>query len=275
MTCPDTLEHAAVGNALNTRQALNHRQWFDARSEHEGSSAHWLAQAAAGASEQPARIGLMSLRRMSTSQLSRGWGDLSIAETAESIGQEASSANAFSIASRMLGLGRRCERVGALGAEPVLAPAADSIGRLLAMAEFDNNEPAQAIFVQMARAALRSKGTHLCIHSGYGPRNGYRGAHALIDLGELAGAKLTARSSSESGKGAAIHVGADFGGRRIELVSFKRKGGDGPSEKYGDHLQATLLAKGAVAAASTLAGTATLVDTGRAIHLSLPAALAA
>jgi hypothetical protein len=205
----------------------------------------------------------------SSSQLARGWGQSMIAQARAS---EEAKSSAFDIASRMMGLGVRSERVGPHKKAPVRAQ--PGVAQFLACAEFDASSEAQDIFVQLARKALAAKGTHLAMHASYGPANGYRGTHVLADLAELSACEFRAESRFDA-RGASIHVYADVDGARRDLVSFKRKGGDGPSESQPDHLQATLLIAGAWKSAKALPGTATLANTGRSVKTKLPAALAA
>lgn len=255
-------------NATNARAGSNHKNWYASRMATPGTTPHFIA-ASAGSSVSSARVGLTTMiGKGSTSQLARGWGQAMIEQTSA---RTEAKERAFDIAERMMGLGRRAERVGARKKSP--ARPRLGIAQFLACAEFDACPETQDIFVQLARKALSSKGTHLAMHASYGRANGYRGTHVVADLEELCAQGLRAESRFGA-RGASIHVYSELDGIRRDLVSFKRKGGDGPSESQPDHLQATLLIAGAWNGAKKLPGTAILTNTGRSITKKHPSALA-
>ena len=258
-------------NASNSRFGANHKQWFASNSFQPDTHANFLITTANASREDgEAKIGLSTFKNGgSTTQLSRVWGDDALALTAKSMAlPKEIGERAFSIASRMLGLGKA-------GSEQPAARAGSTAERFLACAEFDADFFAQGLFVELARKALRSKGdTHLCLHLGYGRANAYRGTHLMIDIDSLLSNARLSASSRIDGRGSSIHVTAEIEGQKFDVLSFKRKGGEGPSENRADQLQATLLVRGATKAAQALDSTATLLDTGRRIVHTLPAALA-
>lgn len=256
------MPEAIHANASNRRAGSNHKRWFASNIASEGSLAHWLASNAS----EPLAASSANLKTMrrggSSSQLARGWADR-MAEAA--CPDKEAAARAVSIARRMMGLGLASERVGP-GRLAAAARQAHTVSQFVACAEFDSCEASQKIFCEMALRALRgaSGATHLCLHSGYGQANGYRGSHLMASIADLAAGGLRAESRT-SMRGASIHVFCEVAGQRHDLVSFKRKGGDGPSEPAPDQLQATLLARGALRAAAALPSTAILRDTGRSL----------
>lgn len=262
-----------TATANNRRAGSNHRAWFDRQLATPGSIPHFLSSTAALMDGALPTVNLSTMRGGgSCAQLSRGWGDETILGAARcSAAQlvsapEAAAARAFDIARRVMGLGRKAERVGPGATNLAPAEAPERSARFLACMEFDLDADSQAIFCHLALSALRGKAgaSHLGLHSGYGRENGYRGTHLLASIDELARGGLRAQSRYE-GRGAAIHVQALVDGAWTPLVSFKRKGGASPSEPYPDHMQIALLARGARAAASKLSGSVSRRDTGRSV----------
>lgn len=257
----------------NRRIGSNHRTWFNRQSSTPGTIPHFLASTAALIDGTAPKVNLSTAQAGgSCSQLSRGWADDMILTAAQSMSTvlgaapEVAAARAFDLARRVMGLGRKADRVGSgsTTAQPAQAP--ESTARFDACMEFDRDLDAQAIFCNMALAALRGKSgaTHLGLHFGYGRDNGYRGTHQLTSINELARCGLRAESRFE-GRGATIRVCVEVDGAWIALVSFKRKGGAGPSERYPDHMQAALLSRGARATATKLSGSVSCRDTGRSV----------
>lgn len=262
--------------ANNTRLGNNHKAWFNHHATTEGTPAHWLASAAETQLGQTPTIALKTMRKGgSSSHLRRGWADELCNCAAPAAGADAAQASAaFDILARMMGLSNKTARVGS-GAEA--KPRAEhNVAQFLACCEFDSSPSAQRIAIAIARLALAGKdgkSTHLGIHSGYGSGNGYRGTHLMLNIDDLMAEDVRAESRVD-GHGTSVHIYREIAGVRRDLVSLKRKGGDGPSERYPDQLQATLLSRGAIKAGRSLASTAARKDTGRAIHLTVPAELA-
>lgn len=266
-----TTNPTAHANARNSRIGRNHQQWFSRRAGIVGTAAHWLRETAAAlCSSTPAFSFKTARKGGASSHLSRGWADVLIARAASSLPliPKASTARALSLVCSMMGLGAKTSRTGpARDTAPVARPRVD-LARFLACSEFDGDESAQALFIQMARNALAGSGqsTHLALHSGYGQlNNGYRGEHFIINIADLLSSSLRAETCLD-GQGVSIHVFTEINDERFDLVSFKRKGGDGPSEPYPDQIQATLLMRGAIKAARVLSSTVIRHDTGRRVR---------
>lgn len=266
-------------NANNSRVAHNFKNWYAARSAIPGSTPEFLQTAAAGLFGSAPTVALKTMRNGgSSAHLRRAWADKMIdASCAKldgklSLSPARASERAFDIANRMMGLGRSARRVGSAKDKGAAIRSATNVDKFIACVEFDACPDTQAIFADMARSALRgaSHSTHLALHASYGRLNGYRGHHMMVRIDELLGADLRVDSVMDA-RGAAIHVYATIDGLRHDLVSFKRKGGDGPAERYPDQLQATLLTRGARAAGSKMASTVTRRVTSRSVAETVPA----
>jgi hypothetical protein len=253
-------------NALNSHISAQHKQWFFEREHLPDTTPHFLSMTASAYSQQTPVVALTSMRgKGSSSQLARGWADIMVSQTQAPLEDQV---RALNIASRMMGLGVRSHRIGLKKSPPVRARS--GIQQFMACMEFDSCSQSQNIFIQMARKALHHKGTHLVMHASYGRLNGYRGTHLLANLHELTSCEFQAESRIDA-RGASIHVYTDIHGTRRDLVTFKRKGGDGPSESQPDHLQISLLMSGVWKTAHDLPGTACLKNTGRSLTTQLPA----
>jgi hypothetical protein len=280
MTSTSTATHP---NALNSRVGQNLKTWYAARAAMPGTTPEFLSTATALAFGSAPTVSLKTSRNGgSSAHLRRGWADKMIDSAslvlADQLGAGAAqaSARAFDIANRMMGLGCSLQRVGSAKDKQASTRAATNVNKFVACVEFDSCQDTQLIFAQMARVALRgaSNSTHLALHASYGKLNGYRGTHMMVSIDELLGADLRVDSVMDA-RGASVHVYATIDGARFDLVSFKRKGGDGPSERYPDQLQATLLTRGARAAGSKMASTVSRRVTSRSILETLPMSLRA
>lgn len=265
-------------NASNSRVGHNLKTWYAQRAAMPGSTPEFLQTATTLVFGAIPTVALKTMRNGgSSSHLRRAWADKMIDASCSSLSGKlaatpaAAAERAFDIANRMMGLGRSSRRVGPAKDKGVATRAATNVEKFIACVEFDSCPDTQAIFADMARAALRgaAHSTHLALHASYGRLNGYRGNHMMVSIDELLGADLRVDSVMDA-RGAAVHVYSTIDGLRHDLVSFKRKGGDGPSERYPDQLQATLLTRGARAAGSKMASTVSRRVTSRSVADTLP-----
>lgn len=267
----------------NSRIGSNHKRWFTQRAGICGTTPHFLSTTAELLHGAPPVIALKTMGRGgSSTQLSRGWADQMISQAAQAIADSLISPaplaaeRAFDVAARIMGLGRKNDRVGSGKIVTTPSTAGPRLSKFVACLELDACLDTKKIFIELARAALRGthSASHLGLHASYGRENGYRGTHMLLNINDLMRADLQVESSFDE-RGASIHVFATIDGSRHNLVSFKRKGGDGPSERYADQMQVTLLTRGTLAAGAKIHSTISRRDTGRSVVDSITAPLLA
>lgn len=168
----------------------------------------------------------------SSAQVGRGWAS-----------DKAKNPQAAELLTQFLGLGAKNARVGAKGSEPAVR---DIEASRQAQEAINANADIQAACVKIAMGELaRANGRSgsdaniLHIHSGQGDTNGMRGKHRFASTKHLAELASQCEAKAVSnGRGSSVKIlFKQKDAKPVSVLTLKRKGGGGDSEKYPDHLQ--------------------------------------